>query len=42
MVMALDLFVRDKDPISIQCLACGGGEVVEGLAENEGRPPSPV
>ena len=33
MVTALDLFLRDKDPISVQCLACGGGEVVEGLAE---------
>jgi hypothetical protein len=33
LVMALDLFVRDKDPISIHCLACGGGEVIEGLAE---------
>ena len=39
MVMALDLFVRDKDPISIQCLACGGGEVVEGLAEAHGEEP---
>lgn len=33
LVTALDLFVRDKDPISIHCLACGGGEVIEGLAE---------
>jgi hypothetical protein len=39
LVMALDLFVRDKDPISIQCLACGGGEVVEGLAETNGEEP---
>jgi hypothetical protein len=39
LVMALDLFVRDKDPISIQCLACGGGEVVEGLAEVHGEEP---
>ena len=39
MVMALDLFVRDKDPISVQCLACGGGEVVEGLAETHGEEP---
>src|SRR5262245_5016313 len=39
LVTALDLFVRDKDPISIQCLACGGGEVVEGLAEAQGEAP---
>ena len=37
--MALELFVRDKDPISIQCLACGGGEVMEGLAETQGDEP---
>ncbi|MCK1709083.1 MULTISPECIES: hypothetical protein [unclassified Bradyrhizobium] len=39
LVMALDLFVREKDPISIQCLACGGGEIVEGLAEVHGEDP---
>jgi hypothetical protein len=33
LVTALDLFARDKDPISVHCLACGGGEVIEGLAE---------
>jgi hypothetical protein len=33
LVTALDLFVRDKDPISVHCLACGGGAVIEGLAE---------
>jgi hypothetical protein len=33
----LDLFLRDKDPISIQCLACGGGEVVEAVAEAQGN-----
>jgi hypothetical protein len=33
LVTALDLFTRDKDPISVHCLACGGGEVIEGLAE---------
>jgi hypothetical protein len=33
LVTGLDLFVRDKDPISVHCFACGGGEVVEGLAE---------
>jgi hypothetical protein len=39
LVTALDLFVRDKDPISIQCLACGGGEVMQGLAEAHGEEP---
>jgi hypothetical protein len=29
---ALDLFIRDRDPISVQCLACGGGELIEQLA----------
>ncbi len=33
LVTALDLFTRDKDPISVHCLSCGGGEVIEGLAE---------
>jgi hypothetical protein len=36
---ALDLFIRDKDPISVQCLACGGGEVVEALAQLKGIDP---
>jgi hypothetical protein len=39
LVTALDMFVRDKDPISIQCLACGGGEIAEGLAEVHGEEP---
>jgi hypothetical protein len=29
---ALDLFIRDKDPFSVQALACGGSEIIEGLA----------
>ena len=29
---ALDLFIHDKDPLSVQALACGGSEVIEGLA----------
>src|SRR5262245_56209199 len=33
LVTALDMFARDKDPISVQCLACGGGEVIEAVAE---------
>lgn len=39
LVTALDLFMRDKDPISVHCLACGGGEVIEGLAETQGERP---
>jgi hypothetical protein len=39
LVTALDLFVRDKDPISVHCLACGGGELIEGLAEVENKEP---
>lgn len=34
---ALDLFLRDKDPISVQCLACGGAEVIEAVAEHVGE-----
>jgi hypothetical protein len=37
LVTALDLFVRNKDPVSIQCLACGGGEVIEKMAEAAGE-----
>jgi hypothetical protein len=37
LLTALDLFIRDKDPISVHCLACGGGEVVEGLAKAKGE-----
>ena len=29
---ALDLFIRDQDPIAVQCLACGGGELIEAIA----------
>ena len=42
LVTALDLFVRDKDPISIQCLACGGGEIIEALAEAHGEDATPL
>jgi hypothetical protein len=34
---ALDLFIRDRDPVSVQCLACGGCEVIEGVAEHVGQ-----
>lgn len=30
---ALSLFLRDQDPISVHVLACGGSEVMEGLAD---------
>lgn len=29
---ALDLFIRDKDPIAVQCLACGGSELIDKIA----------
>lgn len=33
---ALDLFIRDKDPVSVQSLAASGCAVVDGLAETAG------
>ena len=33
---ALSLFIQDRDPISVHALACGGAEVMEGLAEQAG------
>ncbi len=35
---ALSLFIRDKDPLSVQALACGGSEVIEGLTEVQNLP----
>ncbi|TAX22776.1 hypothetical protein ELI02_28025 (plasmid) [Rhizobium leguminosarum] len=35
---ALDLFIRDKDPFSVHSLACGGSEIVEGLAKQADLP----
>jgi hypothetical protein len=29
---ALDLFIRDRDPIAVQCLACGGAELIDKIA----------
>ena len=29
---ALDLFIRDRDPIAVQCLACGGAELIDAIA----------
>lgn len=33
---ALSLFIQNRDPISVHALACGGAEVMEGLAEKAG------
>jgi hypothetical protein len=33
---ALSMFIRDKDPLSVHALACGGSEIMEGLAETKG------
>jgi hypothetical protein len=30
---ALHLFLHDMDPVSVHCLACGGGEIAQWLAE---------
>ena len=35
---ALDLFIRNKDPLSVHALACGGTEVMEGVAEQASSP----
>ncbi len=35
---ALSLFLRNKDPLSVQALACGGSEVIEGLADQNKIP----
>jgi hypothetical protein len=32
---ALDLFIRDRDPIAVQCLACGGSEIIERVAASQ-------
>jgi maleate cis-trans isomerase len=36
---ALELFIRDRDPIAVHCLACAGCEIIETIAEIEGVPP---
>jgi hypothetical protein len=36
---ALALFIDDLDPVSVHCLACGGGEVAETLTERAGKNP---
>jgi hypothetical protein len=30
---AMDLFIRDRDPVAVQCLACGGAEMIEAVAQ---------
>jgi hypothetical protein len=35
---ALDLFIRDRDPIAVQCLACGGGELIDSIASSNNIP----
>lgn len=34
---ALDLYIRDKDPVSVHALACGGCELIEGASETAGH-----
>src|ERR1700712_3465111 len=29
---ALDLFIHDRDSVAVHCLACGGGELIEAIA----------
>ena len=36
---ATSLFLQDMDPISVQCLACGAGELLDAIAEEGGAPP---
>jgi hypothetical protein len=36
---ALALFLDDLDPVSVHCLACGGGEVAETLTQRAGEEP---
>lgn len=35
---ALQLFIDDLDPISVHALACGGSEIIEGMAETQNLP----
>jgi hypothetical protein len=36
---ALDLHLGGRDPVSVHCLACGGCEIAEQLANNAGEAP---
>lgn len=40
--VAFDLYVHDRDPVSVQCLACGAGEILDALAEQAGIEPFSV
>jgi len=35
---ALDLFMKDRDPVAVQCLACGGGELIDSIAASQNIP----
>jgi hypothetical protein len=37
--VAFDLYIRDLDPVSVQCLACGAGEILDSLAGQAGTEP---
>jgi len=34
--VALDLFIQDRDPIAVHCLACGAAEVLDGVGRIKG------
>jgi hypothetical protein len=36
---ALELFLRGKDPVAVHCLACGGGEILDQVADKLGEEP---
>src|ERR1700738_2743385 len=35
---ALDIFIRDRDPIAVHCLACWGGEPIDSIASSHNIP----
>ena len=37
--VAFDLFIHGRDSVSVQCLACGAGEILDSLAEQAGTGP---
>jgi len=37
--VAFDLFIGDSDSVSVQCLACAAGEILDSLAEHGGNEP---
>jgi hypothetical protein len=37
--VAFDLYIHDRDPVSVQCLPCGAGEILDSLAEQAGTEP---